>query len=139
MRYAYPPYRSTAKYASIVGWISGAHPPLKSITIILHGAKNPLCHSARSEAQLQNLLNNRQNIFLVNQEDSATARRMTVFFFDKMVDALRLSTLHYYQTFSADALRLSTLHYWIPAFAGMTEQVGMTPPVIPCLTRHPAR
>ena len=61
---------------SLVGWISEAHPPLKTTTIILHRAKNeppvrfadtplvkqggkemnPLRHSARSETELQNLL-----------------------------------------------------------------------------------
>ena len=66
--------------------------------VILHGAKKYLCHSARSEAELQNLLNNRQNIFSSEprrfcdcaQNDMGFLGRMTVVF---SVDALRLSTL----------------------------------------------
>ena len=34
MRFAYPPYRSTGKYASQVGWISEAHPPLKAMQLL---------------------------------------------------------------------------------------------------------
>ena len=65
---------------SIVGWISEAHPPLKTTTIILHRAKNdppvrfadtplvkqggkemnPLRHSARSETELKNPLNKKK-------------------------------------------------------------------------------
>ena len=51
------------KHASQVGWISEAHPPLKITTVIVHGAKKSLRHSARSEAEMQNLLNNRQKGF----------------------------------------------------------------------------
>ena len=54
--------------------------------------KKPLRHSARSEAELQNLMSKQKNKISRDLEDSATARRMTVFF-EKMVDALRLSTL----------------------------------------------
>ena len=50
-----------------VGWISEAHPPKSNR------------HSARSEAELQNLMSKQKNKISRDLEDSATARRMTVF------------------------------------------------------------
>ena len=62
---------------------------------LIHSARSekPLCHSARSEAQLQNLLNNRQNIFSSKPKRFCDCAQNDSVFFDKMVDALRLSTL----------------------------------------------
>ena len=60
MRCAYPPYKSFKKYASQVGWISEAHPPLKTKAVIVHEAKNPcvILHGAKT------LLDNRYWILL---------------------------------------------------------------------------
>ena len=50
--------------------------------------KKILRHSARSEAELQNLMSKQENLISRDLEDSATARRMTIFF-NKKVDALK--------------------------------------------------
>ena len=77
------------KGVRFVGWISEAHPPPKATASFCthrklqrHSApsKKTLRHSARSEAELQNLKKNRQNKFSSELQDSATARRMTGFF-----------------------------------------------------------